>query len=141
MKLTSRSEYGLLAVLDLAKHSNHRLVQSREIAQRQSIPEPYLNQLLTVLSRAGLVTSRRGPGGGYLLARSPDSITLGEVVNLLEGQNTPGTDDDSLLDRPFLPLIRKASQESQEAAHQVLDSITLADLLHQESERALRYSI
>lgn len=140
MKLTSRSEYGLLAMLDLAKNSSYRLVQSHEVAQRQSIPEPYLNQLLTVLSRAGLVTSRRGPGGGYLLARPADAITVGEVVALLEGPATPGSEE-SDSDRPFVPLIRKVCQEAQQAAERVLRSVTLADLLEQEGERALRYSI
>ena len=140
MKLTSRSEYGLLAMLDLAKHSSARLVQSHEIAQRQSIPEPYLNQLLTVMSRAGLVTSRRGPGGGYLLARPAEDISVGEVVILLEGLASNGHDE-SAYDRPFVQLIRKVCQEAQEAAAAVLASVTLADLLRQESERALRYSI
>jgi Rrf2 family protein len=140
MKLTSRSEYGLLAMLDLAKHSSVRLVQSHEIARRQNIPEPYLNQLLTVLSRAGLVTSRRGPGGGYLLARPADTISVGEVVALLEGPPSNGHED-GINDRPFVPLIRKLCQQAHEAAAAVLESVTLADLLWQESERAPRYSI
>jgi len=139
MRLTTRSEYGLLAMLDLAKHSSYRLVQSHEIAQRESIPEPYLNQLLTILSRAGLISSRRGPGGGYLLARPADAITVGEIVMLLEGP--PTTSEDKTDYKPYSPSLKKVCQEAQEAAERVLNSVTLADLLERESERALRYDI
>jgi Rrf2 family protein len=141
MKLTTRSEYGLLAMLDLAKHGSLRLVQSHDVAQRQSIPEPYLNQLLTVLSRAGLITSRRGPGGGYVLARPAETISIGEVISLLEGSTSPTSDEDKPSGRTCSALLRKICQEAQEAADRVLNSVSLADLLQQESARALRYDI
>ncbi|MSQ28604.1 MAG: Rrf2 family transcriptional regulator [Dehalococcoidia bacterium] len=85
MKLSMKGDYGIRALVDLAEHLGEGPVQSREIAERQDIPEPYLDQLLTTLRKAGFIHSRRGPQGGHLLARQPGEITLAEVVDALEG--------------------------------------------------------
>ncbi|HEY6103691.1 MAG TPA: Rrf2 family transcriptional regulator, partial [bacterium] len=76
MKVSTRAEYGLRALIDLATHYGEGPVQSREIAARQGLPEPYLNQLMTSLRRAGLVSSKRGPAGGHSLAKPPEAINL-----------------------------------------------------------------
>lgn len=85
MKLSMKGDYGIRALVDLAEHIGEGPVQSREIAERQDIPEPYLDQLLTTLRKAGFIHSRRGPQGGHLLARPPGEITLAEVMDALEG--------------------------------------------------------
>src|SRR5207248_6908532 len=77
---TSKVEYALRALLDLAEQPSGRAAQSHEIAVRQGIPEAYLNQLLVALRRAGLVRSIRGAAGGYVLGRGAPSITVGDVV-------------------------------------------------------------
>ena len=80
MKLSTKGEYGLLAVIDLALHSLEAPVQSAQIAERQNIPKQYLDQLLLFLKKAGLIESSRGRQGGYQLARSASHINLLQVV-------------------------------------------------------------
>jgi Rrf2 family protein len=85
VKVSMKGDYGVRALIDLALHYGHGPVQSAEIAQRQHIPEPYLDQLLTTLRKAGFIHSRRGPQGGHALARDPNMITFAEVITALEG--------------------------------------------------------
>jgi Rrf2 family protein len=85
MRISSKGEYGVRALFDLALHWGHGPVRSRDIAERQAIDENYLNQLLIQLRRAGLVQSVRGPQGGHLLARAPGDISLLEALRALEG--------------------------------------------------------
>jgi Rrf2 family transcriptional regulator, cysteine metabolism repressor len=85
MKLSTKGEYGLLAVIDLALHSGCGPVQSFQIAERQNIPKQYLDQLLLVLKKSGVIESSRGRQGGYQLARPAQNITLFDIVAALEG--------------------------------------------------------
>jgi Rrf2 family transcriptional regulator, cysteine metabolism repressor len=85
MRISSKSEYGLRAIFDLAQHYGEGPVQSDAIASRQGIPVNYLNQLLILLRKAGLIDSLRGPQGGHRLARSPDQISLYDALIVLEG--------------------------------------------------------
>jgi len=85
MKLSTKGEYGLLALVDLARHQDSGPVQVQQIAERQGISKQYLDQLMLLLKKAGFVTSARGRLGGYTLARTAESITLLEVVTALEG--------------------------------------------------------
>lgn len=85
MKISMRGDYGVRAVVDLAQRYGRGPIQSAEIAARQGIPEPYLDQLLAALRKGGIVKSTRGPQGGHSLARPPEDITLADVVDVLEG--------------------------------------------------------
>jgi Rrf2 family protein len=85
MKLSTKGEYGLLAVIDLALNSGSGPVQSFQIADRQNIPKQYLDQLLLLLKKSGLVESSRGRQGGYQLAKPAHEITLFDIVTALEG--------------------------------------------------------
>ena len=86
MNIGSKGFYGLLALTELAKgYSNGTPVQVKEIARRQRIPQEYLGQILVLLKRSRFVQSTRGPGGGYLLARPPESISVREALLSLEG--------------------------------------------------------
>ncbi|MFO7918055.1 MAG: Rrf2 family transcriptional regulator [Anaerolineae bacterium] len=89
MKISTKGEYGIRAMLELAKRAGEGYVQSAEIAAAREIPENYLYQLLITLRKAGLIRSRRGPHGGHMLARSPDHISLLEVIVALEGPIDP----------------------------------------------------
>jgi Rrf2 family protein len=80
MRLSTRGEYGLLALVDLALFSSGRPVQAKQIAERQGIPKQYLDQLMMDLKKAGLVLSLRGRQGGYQLARPARAITLWEAI-------------------------------------------------------------
>src|SRR5438270_166570 len=76
MRLTSKTAYGVQALYDMAFHGGGRPVQAREVSSRQGIPLRYLEQILQELRRAGLVEGKRGPGGGYALARPPEELRL-----------------------------------------------------------------
>lgn len=87
MRLSTKTRYGVRALFDIAYHSPDAssAVQAKDIARREAIPLRYLEQIFQDLRRAGLVESRRGPRGGYLLKRSAEDITLGDVVRALQG--------------------------------------------------------
>lgn len=86
MKLsTAAGRYGVRAMYDLALHYGDAPVPGKTIAERQNISLPYLEQLMTSLRRSGLVSSVRGPHGGYVLARNPSSIKVGDIIRSLEG--------------------------------------------------------
>ena len=87
---TSKVEYALRAVVDLAARPGSGATQSREIATRQGIPESYLDQLLSALRRAGLVRSIRGAAGGYTLAKPAHLITVGDVIRAFDGASLAG---------------------------------------------------
>lgn len=132
-----KSDYGLRAVLELAKHFSDGTVQSSEIAASQGIPEPYLEQLLTTLRKAGLIRSVRGPQGGHRLARPPESITVGDVVIALEGSVAPleCVQEMSSCSRADLCAQRDIWVEIDTMVRKVLDSTTIAALL--ERQKAL----
>lgn len=85
MKLSNKGRYGVCAIFDIAFHNDGRATQIKEIAERQAIPARFLEQIFQDLKRAGLVASRRGPRGGYQLARPATEIRLGDIVRALEG--------------------------------------------------------
>lgn len=85
MRVSMKSEYALRALMEMASVQGSRYLQTGEIAARRAIPESYLEQLLTVLRKAGLVVSIRGPQGGHALALPASRITAGDVVRALEG--------------------------------------------------------
>ena len=86
MKVSTRGDYAARALLSLALHAETEGPTSvRDIAERTALPQPYLEQILLALKGAGLVRSKRGVGGGYVLARPPAEITLGEIVSAVDG--------------------------------------------------------
>jgi Rrf2 family protein len=89
MRISAKGEYAIRALLDLAVHHGEGLVPIQEIARRQGIPQRYLEQVLLLLKRAGLLESKRGSAGGYQLVRSPGAISVGEVLRAVEGRATP----------------------------------------------------
>lgn len=89
MKLSTKGRYGLRAVLDLAINSKDDVVPLSEIALRQNISISYLEQLISKLRKAGIVNSIRGAQGGYQLARDPKTLSVGEVLRVLEGSLDP----------------------------------------------------
>jgi len=84
MKISSKTDYALKTILDLAMHRKQGVVRIADIAERQDIPPKFLEQILLVLKGAGIVESRRGASGGYLLSTSPSKLTLASVVRLTE---------------------------------------------------------
>lgn len=89
MKISTKGEYGIRALMELTQRYHEGYVQSTQIAAARNIPENYLYQLLITLRKAGLIKSRRGPQGGHMLARPPEQITLADAVTVLEGPVSP----------------------------------------------------
>jgi Rrf2 family protein len=88
MKISTKGEYGLRAMLHIGMHGETHPVTSHEIARHQAIPEPYLRQILALLSKDGLIHSNRGPQGGHVLGRPASQITIKHILMTLEGQTT-----------------------------------------------------
>jgi Rrf2 family transcriptional regulator, iron-sulfur cluster assembly transcription factor len=85
MRLTSRTQYGVRALYDMAFHGRGQATQAKEIAERQNIPLRYLEQIMQDLKKAGIVEAKRGPRGGYALTRGAGEIRLGEILRALRG--------------------------------------------------------
>ena len=126
-------------MLDLALHESADPVQCRDIALRQEIPEPYLNQILSMLRRAGLISSRRGPGGGHQLARPPTAIGLGEIVEALDGPFV-GVEVE-VASGSCAQALQDVWRDVGASARQAVDRITLAELADRARGRALSYQI
>ena len=89
MRLSRKSEYACLAMVDSAQHYRAEPVNMTNLAKRNAIPKKYLEQILLALKRAGYVRSSRGPGGGYKLAKPPPRISLAEIIRLMDGPLAP----------------------------------------------------
>ena len=138
MKISTRGRYALRLMIDLAEHADCGTISLKEISERQNISKKYLEQIIPFCVKAELVTSVRGAQGGYMLAKSPELITAGEILRLTEGTLTPvacaGETSPACarsVDCPALPVWRGLA----ETINTYLDGITLQDILDQ--QRAL----
>jgi Rrf2 family protein len=129
----AKVEYALRAVLELASRGSENAVQSREIAARQAIPEPFLDQLLSTLRRAGMVRSIRGPSGGYVLSRRPHQITVGDVVRACNGQEclSSGSPAESTAGAapPAARVVREVRERVEQAVSRILEETSIGDLV------------
>jgi Rrf2 family protein len=136
MKLSKRGEYGLRAMIDLARcGAKAKVVQIGDIAQRESIPVKFLEQIMLALKNAGLLRSKMGIGGGYYLARPADQITLGQIIRVLDGPLAPiacvsqtSYEPCSCPDEKLCGL-RMVMLDVQAAVSGILDHITLEDVI------------
>lgn len=136
MELSCKSEYALLALLELAVHyGSNEPLQIRQIAAQQNIPDRYLEQLLATLRRCGLVRSQRGAKGGYLLAREPWKITLLEALNCIEGLDAQPSETVTATKTVESSVIWDIWQEARQAADAVLHGYTLQDLAERRDSR------
>ena len=139
MKLSTRTRYGLRAIIELAEHNGAAPLQTKVIAGSQDISVKYLEQLMTILRSAGFVRSIRGSKGGYLLAKSPNQIRLSDVFDCLEGHVTTVecVEDRSFCERAEDCVARQVWAEVQQAIKNVLQSITLQDLVDRAKDKKL----
>ena len=136
MRLSKKSEYGLRALIELTAGRGHTPLQRQDIARRQHIPLEYLEQILLRLRNAGLLASRRGVSGGYTLIKSPEEITLGQVIRILDGPLAPigcvsktayqKCADCPYAKKPQCPL-QDAMRQVRNAVADVLDNYSLKD--------------
>jgi Rrf2 family protein len=144
MRVSTKGDYGIRALVELAHHCGEGPVQSAEIARRQCIPEPYLDQLLTTLRRAGFIRSVRGPQGGHALLREPSDIRLSQVIEALEGSLSPiACLEDGICSKPGVCAQRDVWEQVRRATLDILSGVTIADLAEKERETvaAPRYYI
>ena len=135
MKISTKGRYALRLMLDLAQNHRETAIALRDVSERQDISVKYLEQIVGLLSRSGLLKSVRGAQGGYLLARRPEEYTVGEILRITEGSLAPvaclqpGAGECSRAeDCLTLPLWKGL----QAVIDSYLDSVTLADLLKEQ---------
>jgi Rrf2 family transcriptional regulator, cysteine metabolism repressor len=138
MKVSTRGEYGMRAMVSLARMYGEGPVPLSTIATESSVPPAYLEQLIGQLRRAGLVTSTRGANGGYELSRAPEDVRVGEVYRVMEGPVAPMVcvTEDMEPNEDLCPMIdgcatRLVWVKVRDGIVEALDSTTLGDLVHQ----------
>jgi Rrf2 family protein len=130
---SAKTEYGLVALLDLATaYPSGELVQTGEICRRHAIPERYLEQMLTALRKGGYLKSIRGPRGGFQLSRPPEQISVADVEACLEGEGI--TDRKGERHDPEFQALAGLDRRLEEARHDILRQTSLVELL-QERDR------
>ena len=139
MKITFKGDYALKAILDLAMNSEEgKVVPISEISQRQDIPLPFLGQIMLILKNAGYVLSKTGKGGGFLLAKPPGKITLGEIIRLIEGPIEPIAcgvrgKPSGCADEKFCAF-REVWVNVTDAISDIVDTVTFADIMRRTKE-------
>ena len=134
MKVSTRGEYGVRAMVALAQHDGDRPISIGVISRESAVPYAYLEQLIVPLRKAGLVASKRGAHGGYTLARAASEIRVGEVYRAMEGPIAPMdcvSENEADQTCPLIPgcLTRPVWVRVRDSIIDAIDTITLADLL------------
>jgi len=127
VKVSTRGDYAARALLSMALHGYDRPTSVKEIAERTGLPQPYLEQILLAVKGAGLARSKRGVGGGYVLARPPEEITLADIVAAADGPIT--TSFDSHDHREGHCALQDVWVKVSESMRAFLEGFTLADLV------------
>lgn len=136
LRLSTKGEYGVRAMFEIARNYKKGPLTIREIAEKQSVPVPYLEQLLNKLRKEKLIKSHRGPGGGYVLSKRPEEISIGMILNALEGP--------VVIAQCLNPLIKRCNlikscvsrllwKSLGEKIEHFLDTVSLKDLLKEET--------
>lgn len=131
MRLSTKGRYGLRAVVDLAVNGQAEAVSISSIAMRQNLSESYLEQLIAKLRKAGIVNSVRGASGGYVLARRPDEITVGDILRALEGKlcvvECPDNQNDC--DKYDTCVTKYVWKRINDSINNVVDTMTLEEVI------------
>jgi Rrf2 family protein len=131
MRISAKTEYACIAILELAVHyGSGEPIRIRHIAERHGVPPRFLVQILLQLKGAGLVSSVRGAAGGYQLVRPPREISLGQVMEIIDGSMEDKAQPSSASpDSPAVKVLMQAWKDVAAVQRKMLDEITLADLL------------
>ncbi len=131
MKLSTRGRYGLKAMYRIALHYGQGPISLKTIAEAENLSESYLEQIFLVLRKESLLDSVRGPQGGYMLAKEPDSITVGEILRPLEGDLAPSdcVMDDYKCENGEDCVTKVVWSRIKNSIDEVVDSITLQDMI------------
>ncbi|MGN1118268.1 MAG: RrF2 family transcriptional regulator [Acutalibacteraceae bacterium] len=138
MKISTKGRYALRMLIDLAEHENCGFIALKDIADRQNISKKYLEQIIPIFNKSDILKTTRGSQGGYMLSRSPDKYTVGEILRLTEGSLAPVAclnqnpiECERSSECPTLPVWQGLNR----VINEYLDGITLQDILDQQKER------
>lgn len=137
MKISTKGRYALRMMLEFAMHPDE-CTKISQVARRQEISDKYLEQIVTILTRAGYVKSMRGAQGGYKLTKDPSEYTVGMILRLTEGSLAPVScleDDINQCSRADKCATLTVWKQLNDAINQVVDNVTLADLLKEQKEK------
>ncbi|CCH48795.1 RrF2 family transcriptional regulator [Pseudodesulfovibrio piezophilus] len=131
MKLSARSRYATRLLLDLALHNDDTPLRTTVLSESTGITVQFIEQIIRPLKKAGLIKSKRGATGGHILDKDPKTITVGEIVRIMEGgiTLTDCVSDETACERSPTCRTRQVWQRASEVLEQELDSISLADLM------------
>jgi Rrf2 family cysteine metabolism transcriptional repressor len=130
VRLSKRTEYGLRAVVQLARLWPRGFVQSRDLSQQEGLPNKFLEAILLALRRGGFLESKVGSGGGYRLSREPRDIRVGDLIRRLEGRLTVKESNGSAQERsPGQMAVHLLNERLTDAMDEVLDKMTLEELV------------
>lgn len=138
MKISTKGRYALRLMLDLAMNEDGHVVRIKDIAARQQISDKYLEQIISVLNKAGYVRSTRGPQGGYTLKKRPEDYTVGMILRLTEGNLAPVAcveEDAAVCAREEKCATVEVWRRLNQAISDVVDHMTLADLVAIQKEK------
>lgn len=138
MKISTKGRYALRLMLDLAMNEDGNVVRIKDIAARQGISDKYLEQIISILNKAGYVRSMRGPQGGYCLKKKPQEYTVGMILRLTEGSlaPVPCVEEDALeCEREECCATVEVWKKLNLAVNDVVENITLADLVEIQKEK------
>lgn len=139
MKLSTKGRYGLRALIDLAQYSEETPVSITSISARQDLSERYLEQLMSLLKKAGIVRSVRGAGGGYVLAKEIDKISVGDVLRALEGDLRPvdcaGLETEGGCSASDSCVTKYVWQRINESINRTVDEIMLNQLVEESKKK------
>ncbi len=144
MKISTKGRYALRLMLDLAIRDTGEPVRIRDIAARQEISEKYLEQIISILNKAGYVRSVRGPQGGYHLMKEPAQYTVGMILRLTEGSLAPVAcldGDINTCERQENCVTLRLWKMLNQAVSDVVDQVTLADLVEWHEQKGVDYII
>ena len=135
MLISSRGQYAIRILLDLAIHDSGEAINVKTIAERQELSEKYMEQILSVLQKAGFVVSTRGYHGGYHLAKKPENYTIGKILRTVDGPLIPATQQEDIQERPVELVVNELWGNLQEQIENTLDSVTLLDLMNSYNDK------
>lgn len=138
MKISTKGRYALRLMLDLAMNEEGNVVRIKDIAARQDISDKYLEQIISILNKAGYVRSTRGPQGGYTLKKEPKDYTVGMILRLTEGSLAPVScveEDAVVCKREAACATMEVWKRLNQAISGVVDEMTLADLVEIQKEK------
>ena len=137
MRVSTKGRYALRMMVDLAEHQHQGYISLKEIAERQDVSKKYLEQIIPMFNKAGVLKTNRGAQGGYMLAKSPEKYTVGDILRLAEGSLSP------------VPCVDQSPNECERSndcptlyvwqglaavIHEYLDGITLQDILDRQKD-------